>query len=295
MTKNILNFYASVETIINGLVSLVVNVFMFAITTLAPLAAPIAPAFSVYKALAERLDAPFSIALAGAIAIEITGMFVSKTAIRAHNWNVRKNKTDPEAPKALAIAMTAIFFIVILILAFTIEINPALSVYVYPGFVVVAITVYVCLAVSNDLAKWETDKANDLAQRAERNGLAADIRRAKQEANDLAQMVQDLTAEGAKLAQDIDRQKAEMNRLQMTNDTKNPPNDTTIMDRLPQANEARRLKKQERLNRIIELAADHTQPEMAEILGVSVSTIKRDMKSLNGQLEGVHGADNETS
>ncbi len=48
----------------------------------------------------------------------------------------------------------------------------------------------------------------------------------------------------------------------------------------------RQLKKQDRLSRIADLAEDHTQPEIADILGVSLSTIKRDIKQLNGKLEG---------
>ncbi|KKK93040.1 hypothetical protein LCGC14_2696870 [marine sediment metagenome] len=179
MTDNVLNFYSNVERIVNGLVTLIVNVFMFGVTTLAPLAAPIAPAFSVYKALSERLGTPFPIAIAGAIAIEITGMFISKTAIGCHNWNSARNKNEPIAPKSLAIAMATVFFVVVLILSLTIELRPELAIWVYPGFVLIAICVYVSLAIANNLAEWTKTKADEAALRNERTGLNVEIKQAK--------------------------------------------------------------------------------------------------------------------
>ena len=179
MTDSVLRFYSNVERIVNGLVTLIVNIFMFSVTTLAPLAAPIAPAFSVYKALSERLGTPFAIAIAGAIAIEITGMFISKTAIGCHNWNSARNKNEPIAPKSLAIAMATVFFVVVLILSLTIELRPELAIWVYPGFVLIAICVYVALAISNNLAEWTKTKASEAALRNERTGLNVEIKQAK--------------------------------------------------------------------------------------------------------------------
>lgn len=63
----------------------------------------------------------------------------------------------------------------------------------------------------------------------------------------------------------------------------NRPNEP-LMNR---PNDTVKLKKQDRLNRIMDLVEDHTQPEIANILGVSLSTIKRDIKQLNGNLEAI--------
>jgi DNA-directed RNA polymerase specialized sigma24 family protein len=68
-----------------------------------------------------------------------------------------------------------------------------------------------------------------------------------------------------------------------TNDTKMNPK----MNLLDLANDTRRLKKEDRLNRIKDLIEGHTQSEIADILNVSLSTIKRDIRELNGNLRKV--------
>ena len=206
MTDNVLNFYSNVERIVNGLVTLIVNVFMFGVTTLAPLAAPIAPAFSVYKALSERLETPFAIAIAGAIAIEITGMFISKTAIGCHNWNSARNKNEPIAPKSLAIAMATVFFVVVLVLSLTIELRPELAIWVYPGFVLIAICVYVSLAIANNLAEWTKTKATEAALRKVKTGLTAEIKQAKSDletVRDVISQAQQAATEAQQQAQQL--------------------------------------------------------------------------------------------
>lgn len=67
-----------------------------------------------------------------------------------------------------------------------------------------------------------------------------------------------------------------------------PPNDTnsdTNDTGLNQANKARKLNRQDRLDQVLDLSNDHSQAEIARLLDVSVSTIKRDIKQLNGQME----------
>lgn len=61
-------------------------------------------------------------------------------------------------------------------------------------------------------------------------------------------------------------------------DTNDDTSDTSNMDA---ANDARKLTRDARMNRIIELAPDHSQSEIADILNVSISTIKRDYKQMN--------------
>lgn len=50
-------------------------------------------------------------------------------------------------------------------------------------------------------------------------------------------------------------------------------------------NDPRKLKTKERQERIADLILDYTKPEIAKILGVSLSTVKRDVRQLNGKLE----------
>lgn len=300
ITKGFLATYESIETIINGFVSLVVNVFLFAVTTLTPLAAPIAPAFSVYKALSERLQTPFSIALAGAIAIEITGMFVAKTSIGCHNWNSARNKTDHEAPTKLAITMATIFFTVIFVLSLTIELNPNLVIWIYPGFVIVAITVYVCLAISNNLKEWEQKKAQDIELRGLKNSISAEIRTSEKTLKNLIQNLTEIEtqldtrqSEFDTLQAQIDELIARRNELSKSknelskseNDTsfgmKSPITDTSIEI----ANSARQSKIEQRRTRVLQyLERGLNHNEIANELGVSLATVGRDVKNLNGKV-----------
>lgn len=76
---------------------------------------------------------------------------------------------------------------------------------------------------------------------------------------------------------------ANLNGSFAPNDTKNEPK----MSLLNLANETRKMNQNERLNSIRDLIESHTQAEIAEALGVSISTVKRDIKQLNGSLKKV--------
>lgn len=173
MTKKILSFYSAIESIVNGLIALIVSIFLATVTQLAPLAAPIPPAFSVYMAMRFGLAVPEYVAIIAAISIEVTGIFSARTAIRVRHWNAIRLKSDPEAPLGLSVFMAMVFFVVVLILSFTIELWPELAVWVYPGFVLVSATVYVNMAIAMNLNAWE--KAKDAAKN-ERLGVAKDKR-----------------------------------------------------------------------------------------------------------------------
>ncbi len=69
------------------------------------------------------------------------------------------------------------------------------------------------------------------------------------------------------------------------NDTNFDTNSNTDDTSLSQANNARKLNRQDRLDQVEDLSSDHSQAEIARLLDVSVSTIKRDIKQLNGQME----------
>ena len=69
------------------------------------------------------------------------------------------------------------------------------------------------------------------------------------------------------------------------NDTNFDTNSNTNDTGLSQANNARKLNRQDRLDQVLDLSNDHSQAEIARLLDVSVSTIKRDIKQLNGQME----------
>jgi len=64
--------------------------------------------------------------------------------------------------------MTSAFFAVVFLLALTVDLFPSLTALVIPGFVLIAISVYVNLAIHTNLEKLETDKSANLELREER-------------------------------------------------------------------------------------------------------------------------------
>jgi hypothetical protein len=300
MTAKILRFYDGLQTVIIGLVAMLEAIFTETVTKAAPILAPLPPAFSVYTAMSLRT--PQWVAIGTALAIELIGMFSSKVAVKSWNWNKTRIKSEASAPFPLAVAMAAVYFVVVLALSLGIEINENFLIAIYPGFVVIAASVYVSSAVSTDLGQWQRERAERHAQQAERSGLAADIRQAKtnlasvkNEAAELAETVQKLRFERVQLADDIKAHKARLKRTLAVQEADKPPNDTNIRDLLPQANATRQAKIDDRHQAIIEIKTNEpgiSQPDLTSRLNelgysVSLSTVKRDIKSLNGSLQGV--------
>lgn len=300
-TKTFLAVFNSIETVINNLVRTLVNILTFAVTEMAPIVAPLPPAFSIYTAMSQRLHVPFQVAIAAAFAIEVIGMFSAKVSIRCYQWNSQRTKTEPTIPRDLSITMTGVFFTVVLLLALTVELFPALVALVIPGFVLIAISVYINLAIHTNLEKLELDKANTLHLREEKNGLTAQIRTAKKEAETLAERLKTartkLTALGRELAgQQQLKRSLENDLIQLNTQVKlgqNQPNSPanfvhSAPNDLNKANEA----KQDQINRrrqelaaLLDKNSQLTNRELAGQLGVSLGTIKNDKKALNGSLK----------
>jgi DNA-binding CsgD family transcriptional regulator len=283
MTKNILNFYASVETIITQLVRLIVSIASFSIGELAPLVAPLAPSFSIYLAMSQRLHMPQVVALVAAGTIEIVGMYSAKISVRCYRWNSTKGKSEAAVPQALSVAMTAVFYLVVLALALTIELIPGLTALIFPAFTLISVSVYVNMAIDQNLRQLEQNKAAEIELRQKKNGLTADIRAAKNEAATLANDIQKLANERAKLAADIDRQRRILANGNGQNGVISPLNGAS----LDKANEAKQDKISQRRRQVLDLKLTGlTNREIAGRLSVSIGTVKNDVRNLNG-LQGV--------
>jgi DNA-binding CsgD family transcriptional regulator len=286
----ILQFYDDARLAIAGLIRTLLHAFIIdPLADSAPALAPLVPAISTYRALAGEVGSDLgisnfwlmqAIAISGAIAIEAAGMSVSKTALRAYRWSLAANKTEARFPWYVYTAPAICFYCVVIVLTLTIEYSGILWA-VYPLFVLVAVSTYISLAIADNLAQWEKTKAVTHAEQAEKRGLAADIRRAK---ND----IQNLAAERAKLAADIDRQRANLAALNSQNRGQtgivSPLNGAS----LDKANEVKKDKISHRRQQVLGLKQDGlTHQEIADRLAVSVGTIKNDVRNLNGQLAGV--------
>jgi len=139
-----------------------------------------------------------------------------------------------------------------------------------------------------DAEEFERQKLQDAEARTRK--LEDDRLIREQKAEDVEQ--QYLTDEQAH-EREMDRFKlANAKEVTLAKIAQKPPNDTNFDTNsntndtgLSQANNARKLNRQDRLDQVLDLSNDHSQAEIARLLDVSVSTIKRDIKQLNGQME----------
>jgi len=204
-----LTLFDGTRTIVSGFVGMLEGIFTDTVTRLAPILAPLPPAFSVYTAM-TRAETPYWIAIATALAVELIGMFSSKVAVRSWNWNRSRLKTEPAAPFRLTVAMAAIYFVVVLVLALSIEIWTESLIILYPGYVIIAAATYVSNAISGDLSAWQRERDERIAQQKEKRGLAAEIKAAKEtlesirtKANDLTAQIETLTTKETTLKRNI--------------------------------------------------------------------------------------------
>jgi len=226
-----LTLFDGTRTIVSGFVGMLEGIFTDTVTRLAPILAPLPPAFSVYTAM-DRAATPYWIALCTALAVELIGMFSSKVAIQSWNWNRSRLKTEPVAPFNLTVAMAAVYFIVVLLLALSIEIWTQSLIILYPGFVIIAAATYVSNAINGDLNAWQRERDERLQQQKEKRGLAAEIKAAleqlrklkadlektRDETRDLTEAatveLETIRTEAAELAEAVTRLKAQKRRLQ---------------------------------------------------------------------------------
>jgi len=283
---NVLAFYDGTQTIISGFVGLIEGIFTDTVTRLAPILAPLPPAFSVYTAMS--LNAPQWVAIATAGAIELIGMFSSKVAVTSWNWNKTRQKSEPESPFYLALGMAAVYFVVVLVLAASIEIFPNATQLIYLGFVFIAASTYVSSAVNIDLKNWQRERIERQAQQAVKRGLAADIRDAQSrldsvlaESKTLLDSVEKLTAERDALQQQIDQQRAAQTAANSGKSNFKPGD----LNALELARDTKQMQITERRERVAVLfKSGKKTSEMAALLGCSPDTIRKDIKQLNGKL-----------
>lgn len=340
MADKLIKLFRETQRVILALADAVDQSFLGVVTKLAPILAPIPAAYSVYRAMIA-VGAGFEISLATAGAIEIIGMFQSKTALRARNWNLVKLKSEPAAPFGLALTMAAIYFLTAFGLTMAIEFWPDKGRLVFPAFVVFAASVYVSNALASDLSRWETDRDDRLRGQQVRSGLAAEVRELTGQANKLRSEVKrltsDLTTRGQELVRLTDQ--IGLTKLTLTGLTAKSQEMVNLTDQIGQArltlasltdqadqlkltlsretvgnntidqcekchnkychdlseeNGSLKLASQVRQDnvtdrrlRLIDLLNDNpdlTNQELANLLEVSLSTVKGDKRALNGRL-----------
>lgn len=267
-----LNLFTNTRRVVAAFTSMIAGIFTDTVTQAAPVLAPLPPAFAVYTAMATKT--PQWVAVATACAIELIGMFSSKETVRAWTWNKTRIKSEPAAPFPLALAMSAVYFIVVLALSIGIEIYPHSLIIIYPGFVLIAASTYVTSAIAHDLDAWQRERDERHAAQGERRKLSAEIKAQKARLDKLRAAQHD--AQRA-----TERARIERERIDAQNER---ARDAQVSAHDPQ--DAPRMSIDERRERVREMvSAGAERAEIMNELGVSRHVVARDIKALNGSLK----------
>lgn len=262
-TSRALAFFDATRTVVGGFVALIEGVFTDTVSRAAPMLAPLPPAFAVYTAMATKT--PPWVAISTALAIELIGMYTSKISVRSWNWNKQRLQSEPVAPFRLAVGMSATYFVVVLALALGVEIWPDSLIIIYPGFVIIAAATYVANALATDMAVWELDRRERIAEQKDRQREAHNRKMESQNAALLLAQQNILQAQNAPQIVDMQRVAA----------AKTPSLDA--------ARTAKTTKIAARREDVLRLVGDgRNTSEIAATLGVSSDTVRRDVKQLNG-------------
>jgi len=132
-----------------GINNLEKNLILFA-ARLGPWLAPVPPAYFIARASYRHLEAPLSIAIIMAIAVELVGIATTHNALTAWTYNQAKRKSDPEAPLKLAAAMATVYLVIGILLSTLLEVWPSLATIAPALFFVLAGVGYASIALSAD-------------------------------------------------------------------------------------------------------------------------------------------------
>lgn len=246
---------------------------------IAPWLAPILPAYVVGRALYAHLDVWPIIAIAGAIGFEIVGIASAKNALRCWTWNkARTRKGDPAAPFGLSVVLALLYFAVGIGLSVALEMWPELAKIAPASFFVLAGQSYFVLAISANLTTWENDRRAEKGLRGVRSELTAEV-------EGLTSRVNELTSELTTLTSQVAAEEARLNEL-ATREEQGQLTGQNGSIQLVKPDHPEQGRIDLRRSEVLTLKRRGlTNQDIADQLEVSLSTIKNDLRELNGQVK----------
>ena len=212
------------------------------VAKLSPWLAPFPSAYFVARSAMVHLELPISVAVIVAAIIETLGLATVHTALWTYDWNAHKRKTDPKAPVGLAIALGSVYVVATLGLVVFLEVWPALAVYAPALFPSLAVVGALNLAI---ISRQEQREEAVKRGRAERKAARQARRQAARQAT-------------------------------ATPVSSGPPNVTVLNASLDGARQARKVKRDARLDALLTLYAsnpDAGPTEAGRTIGVSRQTV----------------------
>ncbi len=247
------------------------------IARIVPWLIPIAPAWAIKTSVETYLEIDPTIALLMALAFEGMGIYTSHVAFLCWTWNKSRNKTDGEAPFMLMKWLLSAYLVVGLVLVILIKVYPPSTIVAPAFFLPLGLVVYSAWAVHIELSSWRNEKEIETEERKAKIGLKADLKK--------------LASERTKLASEIDQQRAKLaslndqEKVTLTGQTNSFDRSNINKARAISGNNSK-ARISERRAKILKLKGQNlTNAQIAKELDVSLTTVKNDLKSLNGKLE----------
>lgn len=246
------------------------------VARIVPWLIPIAPAWAIKTSVEAHLEIEPTIALLMALAFEGMGIYTSHVAFLCWTWNKSRNKTDNEAPFSLMKWLLSAYLIVGLVLVILIKVYPPSTVVAPAFFLPLGLVVYSAWAVHIELSSWRQAKEAETEERKVKTGLTADI---KNLTSDRTKLASEIEKQRAKLASLNDQEKVTFDGQTNSFDRSNVTKARAISD----SNSKVRIS--ERRSKILTLKGQKlTNAQIAKELDVSLTTVKNDLKNLNGHL-----------
>lgn len=274
------------------------------VARIVPWLIPVGPAFMIKTSVETYLHVSPIIAILMALGFEGMGVFTSHVAFLCWTWNKGRNKTDNVAPFNLMRWLVSAYLAIGIVLVVLIKVYPPSTVIAPAFFLPLGLVVYTAWAVHIELSAWRNAKDEETHDRKIRTGLKAEIKELAQKLRELSTQfdtkqkeLDTLTVQieerqitlNDTIAQ-IEAQKDELLKVQneltvaqnkVSNGVKSPITGTPI----DTANNGKQSKIELRREKVLNLLNQGmSQDEISNELRVSLSTIKRDVKSLNGRV-----------
>lgn len=134
-------------------------------TRLGPWVAPLPPAYVAYRATSVNLGYPLWAALALACTLEIEGITVAHLFMRMRRYSrIRNKRMDAPAPQGVATGLIAGYLVSGIVLTLTLAMDELAEVVVPVLSYILAMIVYVTLAMMDDQAVRERDRLERLSK-----------------------------------------------------------------------------------------------------------------------------------
>lgn len=269
------------------------------IARIVPWLIPIGPAFMIKTSVETYLQVDPIISILMAAGFEGMGIYTSHVAFLCWSWNKTRTKKDGVAPFDLMRWLVGAYLFIGIVLVVLIKVYPPSTIIAPAFFLPLGLVVYTSWATHIELSGWRNAKEEDRQDKKIRTGIKVEIKQ-------LTTALGELKKQNTQTLTDFDTLRVEFDTLaemkmtlenelkalerdhrfalkKMVSDRKESPINGVSIEKAHAGKQARIETRHAQIRSL--LAQGMTQADMADELGVSLSTIKRDVALLtNGEV-----------